>query len=236
MLQFGKCRTCKGGLSLQYPIVELLSGLALVCIPEAIFSVFGFRFASLYGTPLILHYLLAGIFTVATLALILASAIDARLMILPDSLTAFVALLGVMSAFLIPSILDGSNGALNGSFLGSYATLSGFQDSIMANRLAAALIGALWLTLIVLVTRGRGMGIGDIKLAGALGFLLGWPDAVVGLGLGFILGALASILLLVCGKAGLKSSVPFGPFIVLGASAVVLWGRDLAAWYFNLFP
>ena len=76
----------------------------------------------------------------------------------------------------------------------------------------------------------KGMGWGDVKLAGVLGIYLGWLSwgaLVVGGFLGFLLGAVLGGLLMVVGRAGRKSKIPFGPFMLLGALLGVLWGGRL---------
>jgi leader peptidase (prepilin peptidase)/N-methyltransferase len=78
------------------------------------------------------------------------------------------------------------------------------------------------------------MGFGDVKLGGVLGMALawlGWGEVVVGFFLGFAYGALVAVALIALRKAGRKSTVPFGPFLVAGALTAVLWGHDLARLY-----
>ncbi len=79
-----------------------------------------------------------------------------------------------------------------------------------------------------------GMGFGDVKLAGILGLYLGWlgwATWAVGLLAGFFLGGGAGILLLLLGRAGRKSAIPFGPFMLLGALIAVLFGSPIASAY-----
>jgi leader peptidase (prepilin peptidase) / N-methyltransferase len=69
------------------------------------------------------------------------------------------------------------------------------------------------------------MGAGDVKLAGVLGMYLGWlglPAWLLGACAGFVLAALYSLALLASRRAGLRSSIPFGPFMLLGALVAVL--------------
>src|SRR5690606_20211209 len=77
--------------------------------------------------------------------------------------------------------------------------------------LSVSFIGGLWL-----VTKGRGMGMGDVKLVVPLSLLLGWPSAIVGLFLSFILGGLVGMVLLALGKKKFGQVVPFGPFLIMG--------------------
>ncbi len=75
-----------------------------------------------------------------------------------------------------------------------------------------------------------GMGWGDVKLAGVLGLYtawLGWGPWAVGLFAGFFLGGVVAVGLLLAGRAGRKSAVPFGPFMLCGALLTVLVGEPL---------
>ena len=103
--------------------------------------------------------------------------------------------------------------------------------------LLAATGASLFLLLPVLFTGGKGMGFGDVKLAVALGAFLGAPVAV-GLFAGFLAALLPSIWLIATrGLAkGRKSSIPFGPFLALGAAFGWFHGADLLDAYLRLGP
>jgi leader peptidase (prepilin peptidase) / N-methyltransferase len=94
-----------------------------------------------------------------------------------------------------------------------------------------ALYGLLW------VLYPGGMGLGDVKLAGVLGLYLGylgWGVLAVGAFLGFGYGAVAGIALMTVRRAGRKSRIPFGPFMVAGAITAVFVGARLAHAYLGL--
>jgi len=79
-----------------------------------------------------------------------------------------------------------------------------------------------------------GMGFGDVKLAGVLGMYLGWLGwgvLAVGGFLGFLLGGLVGGALMMAKRAGRKTAIPFGPFMLAGALLAVLWGHEIAAAY-----
>lgn len=97
--------------------------------------------------------------------------------------------------------------------------------------LGAALGGGAFLLLRVL-SRG-GAGLGDAKLAAALGLWLGIEGTAVMLALAALLGGLAALVLLARG-AGLRTAVPFGPFLAAGGYAAFLAGEELTAFYFRL--
>jgi len=73
----------------------------------------------------------------------------------------------------------------------------------------------------------RGLGFGDVRLAGVLGIglgWLGWGPLLVGLYAGFLLGGLIGAVLAVA-KVVERSGVPFGPFMLLGSGVGILWGE-----------
>ena len=78
------------------------------------------------------------------------------------------------------------------------------------------------------------MGFGDVKLAGVLGLYLGWlgwTELVVGAFASFLLGGLADLALMATGRAGRKSHLPFGPYMLLGALLAILAAGPLAQAY-----
>lgn len=83
----------------------------------------------------------------------------------------------------------------------------------------------------------RGMGWGDVKLAASLGTVMAWSSwgvLVVG-GFGaFLLGAIWGIVSMLAGRAGRKSALPFGPFMIVAAVLAVAWGQAAADWYADL--
>jgi leader peptidase (prepilin peptidase)/N-methyltransferase len=84
----------------------------------------------------------------------------------------------------------------------------------------------------------RGMGWGDVKLAGVLGMLLGWlgwGQLVVGGFLGFLLGGVVGGALMAVGRATRKSKIPYGPFMIAGAFLAVLFGAPITDLYLDMF-
>jgi leader peptidase (prepilin peptidase)/N-methyltransferase len=81
-----------------------------------------------------------------------------------------------------------------------------------------------------------GMGFGDVKLAGVLGLYLGWlgwAEVVTGGFLGFLFGGVVGGGLVLVRRAGRKSMLPFGPFMLAGALVAILWGGALADLYLD---
>lgn len=108
------------------------------------------------------------------------------------------------------------------------------------SRMLWAVVGlaALWAFYFLLVlVYPRGMGWGDVKLAGVLGMYLawlGWAELVVGAFGGFLLGGVVGAGLMLAGRAGRKSKIPFGPFMLVGALIAIFAARAIASSYLRL--
>ena len=95
-----------------------------------------------------------------------------------------------------------------------------------------AVIGGIWL-----LTGGRAMGFGDVKLAPVLAATLAWvgvSSALVGLLAAFVLGGVVGLVLMLTGRARRGTHLAFGPFLLLGALIGLLWGEALGAAYLDL--
>ncbi len=106
--------------------------------------------------------------------------------------------------------------------------------SFYYNFLAALIAGAFFFS-IILISRGKWMGMGDVKLAVFMGLILGWPNILIALFGAFLIGAVVSVILIIFKKKTLKSEVPFGPFLAGATIIAVFWGNILVNWYLNLF-
>ena len=89
---------------------------------------------------------------------------------------------------------------------------------------------ALFLLLINLITKGKGMGLGDVKLALFAGTLLGWPYTFVWMFASFLTGAVVGIILILIGKASFGKRIPFGPFLVFSLLIVLFFGPIFFKW------
>ena len=122
-----------------------------------------------------------------------------------------------------------SNTTFNRSFIG--------HDSMMGTFLSSVVGGAIFFLvflIIALVYRG-GMGGGDIKMAGLIGLAIGLSNVPAALLISLIGGGLVAGLLLLLKVKQRKESIPFGPFLSLGAVIALLWGTNLVNWYLKLW-
>jgi leader peptidase (prepilin peptidase)/N-methyltransferase len=116
------------------------------------------------------------------------------------------------------------------------AAAGGDWRAAIRGLVAMALLFALYLA-IASGYRG-GMGLGDVKLAGVLGLYLGWlgwSSVLVGAFAGFLLGGLVGVALLVTRRAGRRTALPFGPFMLTGALVAVFLADPIASWYVTQF-
>lgn len=92
--------------------------------------------------------------------------------------------------------------------------------------LLAGFAAALFLLLVHFITRGRGMGLGDVKFAILGGMVVGPRLAFVWLILAFLTGGVAGIILILSGRAGLKTKIAFGPFLVFAILLAFAFGNQ----------
>ena len=84
----------------------------------------------------------------------------------------------------------------------------------------------------------KGMGFGDVKLAGVLGLYLGWlgwGELAVGAFLGFLFGAVVGVALMAAHRAERRTALPFGPFMLGGALVGIVYGAGLSGAYLSVF-
>lgn len=98
---------------------------------------------------------------------------------------------------------------------------------VLIQHLLSASGAALFFYAIVYLTRGKGMGMGDVKLAFLMGLLLGWPKILVAIWLAFVIGALGAGVLLILQKKKFSDTMVLGPFLVMGTFLSFFFGEQL---------
>lgn len=233
IIQSGKCKSCGQKLSLYYPFSEIITGLSFAAIAYYI---------NLFGSahPLVLVgfvYLI----TVASFYIIILLS-DLKYRIIPDRVV-YPAIIFVLAFLVLNMVINGAYSYLylkNDAF-GRYL----LQTDYWQNQMYAMLKGFLWTLLssaavslffwiLISVTRGRGMGGGDAKLGFLIGIFNGFPINVVSIFAGFLLGAVYSLVLVLLRKKGLKDTIAFGPFLILGSLITFVFGHRLLNWYLGL--
>jgi prepilin signal peptidase PulO-like enzyme (type II secretory pathway) len=99
-----------------------------------------------------------------------------------------------------------------------------FDESNVIPYLLSALVASGFLLILNLITKGKGMGMGDVKLAIFMGLFLGPQKTTVAFYVAFIVGAIYGLILMALKKAKKKSQIPFGPFLILGIFGAWWWG------------
>jgi leader peptidase (prepilin peptidase)/N-methyltransferase len=188
----GKCRYCNTKISIQYPLVELLTGFLFL------FTYLKFGFS----VQLFIYLLLIS-------ALIAITFIDYKYMIIPNKITYPLIVISLLSAIIFNHIT--------------------FFQSLLGIFIPTSL-----LLIIALIFKG-GMGMGDVKLAAAIGGFLGWSYTLAGIFIGSLLGSIIGLSLMGLGIIERKTRIPFGPFICIGAVIMIFFGEVLFNWYFTLF-
>lgn len=212
-IQKGRCRTCHVRLSVQYPLVELLSGLLS-------FLVF-FTYQNLFFSNIEYFSIwYVGMYSI-WLGLLAISVYDILHTIIPDTMLLFVfawvcVLVGITYSEPLPILLK------------TILTLG--RDGVLL---------ALPSGLVFLFSKGKMMGFGDVKLLFVVGCMLSLWNGVVALLLGVYIATFVSLFLVLRRKKKytIKSEIPFGPYIILGV-ALVFFGAsfsfDISSWFYTL--
>ena len=167
----------------------------------------------LNGALYIVLYLNKGITIVTILyclcssALLALSVIDARTREIPVGFNIFIFILG-----LIRLLTDLSHWS---QYVIGFFAVSGF------------------LFLLILITKGRGMGGGDMKLMAATGLLLGWKLNILAFLLGCVLASVIHLTMMAIKKADRYMS--FGPYLSAGIYIAMIWGEQLVSWYLSMW-
>jgi leader peptidase (prepilin peptidase) / N-methyltransferase len=208
LIQSGKCRRCASAISHQYPIVEFGTGF--------IFALIAYHFLPIlaisYWSFIFLLILFAFIFSL----LIVISVYDIRHKIIPDKLVYLYALVSFFSVFL--------------SYESGFVSL---QWPSLINILSGPIF-ALPFAFIWIISKGKWMGLGDAKLILGIGWMLGPLVALSAVIISFWMGAIWGLFYIFLSKnisdskmmkIGMKTEIPFAPFLILGT---------LISFFFNL--
>jgi len=100
---------------------------------------------------------------------------------------------------------------------------------------AAGIGSFLFLLLLHVGTKGKGMGFGDVKLALFMGLFLGWPKIILAYYIAFVVGSVIGLLLILLKKKKKNSMIPFGPFLILGTMIAYWWGDSILYYIYGWF-
>jgi len=109
------------------------------------------------------------------------------------------------------------------------------STNLFIEHVIAAFLGGLFFLIIVLVTRGKGMGEGDIIIGFLIGMVLGIQSATLAIFLAFLIGSVVSLSLIAVKLRKFGQTVPFAPFLVIGFFISFYWGEQLLKWYLMIY-
>ncbi len=217
----GRCRSCHEKISWQYPMVELAAGLLffwsvwrlnnqLAIITYQLFSPTAgqyLRFVLAIFRDWLIFFTLLFVFVY-----------DFRYSRIEDVVllpaTGLVFILNLTT----PQLLS----FLNGDFI---------VDQI--RQMAIGIVIAVgFFALQYFATRGKGIGLGDLRIGLFMGAALAsWPLVIVALFSSYVIGGLVSLILVLLGRKKIKSQIPLGPFLATGMVIAFIYGVQMIAWY-----
>ncbi len=212
----GKCRSCNKKISTRYPIIEFSTATLFAII----FWFFNncattFKDGVLQGSAVCFWSEALGVAALPYLLFIAAImiaifVIDFEQMIIPDELV-YISLAIIFFALLFSS------------------------TPLFFQHIASGFIVSFVFLLLHLITKGKGMGLGDVKLAIPIGMLLNWQNTLVWFFLSFVIGAVVGLLLITAGKAKLGKQIAFGPFMIVSFFITLFIGNCLFNTFFPIF-
>lgn len=203
----GKCRYCHKPISAQYPIVEL--------------AVMAYFVLSYLLWPMMLDSTSAwidfGLWLSYGVGLAILFVYDLKWYLLPDKVVWPLVALGMID------------------FINTGLWRQWSLPQFLSEFVLAVLVIAGVYYLLYIMSKGKWVGFGDVKLGLFMGLALGWQAGLVALLLANVVGCLVVIPGLALGKLKRDSRIPFGPFLIIGFVLAGLYGQQLFSWYISGF-
>ncbi|ADL13273.1 prepilin peptidase [Acetohalobium arabaticum] len=190
LLTKGRCRYCGAKISYQYPLVEFLTGIIFLLLFQQYY--FSIQFM---------------IYAFLSSLLLTAAVIDLKHQIIPNRITYFGIITGLILSLL-------------------------FKHITIRSALLGLVIPAGFLLLIAVITKG-GLGMGDVKFIAMIGTYLGAKYTLISIFIGSIVGSVIGLALIGLGVKSRKDRVPFGPLLALGNLLMILYGQVIMDWYLS---
>ena len=209
-----RCRRCGEPISWRYPLVEAVTGL--------LFALIYYRQGAQLGAGMgqvIVMLLLVSL-------LVVGSAVDMDWLIIPDEITFYGLLGGLLAGFLLPGLHVGK------ASYHTFQSLTGLPhlDGLIGSAIGAAGGGLMVLFFAVVgsvIFRKEAMGFGDVKLMAMIGAFFGWKVAVIAFFLSPFIGLLYGVPLVL--TAG-EHVMPYGPFLSIGAMLAIVFRDNLCGY------
>ncbi len=244
----GKCRYCHKTIALEYLLVEVVMGILIgylfyqqVANFQSIFNS-SISLRTSFQFLIFIFDLVFKAFFITILAVLFLT--DLKKMFIPDrivipaiglTLTYLVAVTIYKIGYLYYYLSQTTLGQLllppHSDYFQRHALM--IAEPLFGGILMGILIGGFF-TILIIITKGKGMGGGDVKLGALIGLSLMFPNSILALMIAFLSGAAFSLILILVGRKHFKSVVPFGPFLVLGSLITLFWGNRIVDWYLKL--
>lgn len=208
----GKCRYCKASFSIQYPLVEFFTGVIFVMT-----WYFSLHSVLIPSDLYLLHSIHLG-FAAVLIVMLLA---DLRYQIIPDEMQIALLILGVLKILSISIVISGASLLMVSQTMGMHIL---YGLAVMVP-----------LLLLFVMTRGRGMGFGDVKLAFVMGLILGLLPGFLALYIGFVIGGVVGGILLLTKKGKRKTKIAFGPFLILGLYIMIFFEAEVILFISHMY-
>ena len=187
-----RCRFCNVIIPSSYPLVELFVG----CLIALVFYIF--------SNPITII-----VYCIFFSLLIIGSGIDLKELWIPDFVSLGGILLGLILSYFIPS--------LHGSDISEIGLLHSFKGLVTGSGILFT-IGYF----AKLILKQDAMGMGDIKLLGAIGAFIGWKGVIFCIFFASLIALIISILLVFLKKKSLRDQIPFGPYLSIASILYIL--------------
>lgn len=202
----GKCRYCHKPVPVRNTLVELITASLFVVTYLVYGSHIMEHITTIEISQLLLYFIIVS-------CLIVIFFIDLDHQIIPDSLTIIASIAAILLNIIFPTLLD------------SLPAQAGLTP---LNYIVSAISASLFFVFLIVITRGRGMGWGDVKFAVFMGLFLGYPRIVSSLYFAFLTGAFVSAILIVRRRKKFGQTIAFGPFLVVGTLFAAVGILDIA--------
>jgi len=219
VIQGGKCKHCGKPISFFYPAVEFSTALVFVLtflrIQDQI---------NIYSTESVSKILAISILIGLFLSIfIFFGAYDVMYREVPDKISLPLIVILIVVNLILFSKTSASNSSLE---------LLGFIKISPLSNLASGFAAAAFIAVLVILTGGKGMGGGDMRIAALIGLISGWKGTIVSFYLAFIVGSIVGLIMAArIGKIkGVK--LPFVPFLSLGVILSFLFQAEIFRFIF----
>lgn len=203
----GRCRFCKQRISVRYLLVECLTAVLTLLV-----------WSQWQKENPATFELFVRLFL--TYALIVVAMVDIEFFIIPNEITYTCFALSLVTVLAFPLQMG---------------TLDRWEA--LSQSLFGALVGggSLWLVgwVAKIFLKKEAMGLGDVKLMGMVGSLLGWKAALCSIMIASIIGSIVGFMLVIMRKVRLESRIAFGPFLAIGSFIFMMWGDEILGWYIS---